>query len=65
MRGGGVDNVRENDNSVGYVNSGGDGCDFGQDNGVVRKNDSYCNDDDDNSGDDLVIVVMMMMMMAR
>ena len=43
----------------------GAGCDFGHDNGVVRKNDSYYNDDDDNSGDDLVIVVMMMMMMAR
>ena len=30
---GGVDNVQENDNSVGHVNSGGDGCDFGHDNG--------------------------------
>ena len=37
MRGGGLDNVQENDNSVGYVNSGGDGCDFGHDNGGGEK----------------------------
>ena len=37
MRGGGVDNVQENDNSVGYVNSSGDGCDCGHDNGGGEK----------------------------
>ena len=37
IRGGGVDNVQENDNSVGYVNSSGDGCDFGHDNGGGEK----------------------------
>ena len=30
-------NVQENDNNVGYVNSGGDGCDFGHDNGSGEK----------------------------
>ena len=31
IRGGGVDNVQDNVNNVGYVNSSGDGCDFGHD----------------------------------
>jgi len=39
MRGGGVDNVQENDNNVGYVKSGGGGggCDFGHDNGGEKE----------------------------
>ena len=37
IRGGGVDNVQDNVNNVGYVNSDGDGCDFGHDNGSGEK----------------------------
>ena len=57
MRGGGVDNIQENDHSIGYVNSSGDGCDFGRDNGGGEK--------------EMMVFIMMtmiivvMMMMAR
>ena len=46
IRGGGVDNVQENENSLGHVNSGGDGCVLAMIMVVMN------NDDDDNSGDD-------------